>query len=206
MKYFFVIVVSSVYWHFRSKTPSQSEIFFFKSILLLVLFAGMYVLAFQDQYTLPKWNIFCYCTFFCILAFQDQYTLPKWNIFFKAILLLVLSTHMYVLAFQDQNILTKWNIFFKAILLKTSSQSEIFLVIVVDPLKVKYFFQRYSVACSLYSYVCSGLSKPKYPPKVKYFFKTSIPSQSEIFFQSYSVPEHPPKVKYFFLIVVSCVY
>ena len=42
-----------------------------------------YVLAFQDQHTLPKWNILsqnCYCCLFYVLAFQDQHTLPKWNI------------------------------------------------------------------------------------------------------------------------------
>ena len=95
---------SSMYWPFQTKTPSQSEIFFcycslfcilafqvakhppkvkyfFKAILLLVLSACVYVLTFEDQNTLPKWNIFCYCSFFCILAFQDQNTLPKWNIF-----------------------------------------------------------------------------------------------------------------------------
>ena len=38
---------------------------------------------FEDQHTLPKWNILsqsCYCCLFYVLAFQDQHTLPKWNI------------------------------------------------------------------------------------------------------------------------------
>ena len=37
------------------------------------------------------------------------------------------------------------------------------------PPKVKYFFQSYSLACSLCSYVCIGLTGPIHPPKVKYF-------------------------------------
>ena len=49
--------------------------YFFKAILMLVLSACvLHVLAFEDQNTLPKWNIFCYCSFFCILAFMYQKT------------------------------------------------------------------------------------------------------------------------------------
>ena len=75
-------------------------------------------------------------------------------------------------------------------------------------------------------HVCIGLSRPKHPPKVKYFFvivacsaywpfSSKTPSQSKIFFQSYSLacslcscvtciglwrPKQPPKVKYFLLL------
>ena len=52
----------------------------------------MYVLAFHDQYTLPKWNIFsklllqiALCSYVCIgLSWPN--TLPKWNIFFKSVI------------------------------------------------------------------------------------------------------------------------
>ena len=64
---------------------------------------------FEDQHTLPKWNILsqsCYCCLFYVLAFQDQHTLPKWNILSQS----CYCSLFYVLAFQDQHTLPKWNI------------------------------------------------------------------------------------------------
>ena len=86
---------------------------------------------FEDQHTLPKWNILsqsCYCCLFYVLAFQDQHTLPKWNILSQSCYCCL----FYVLAFQDQH----------------TSQSEIFCLKAVivaiglsgpaHPPKVKY--------------------------------------------------------------------
>ena len=50
---------------------------FFQICYCTLIFARMYVLAFQHQYTLPKWNIFsnifCYCSYWVSNIF--------WNIF-----------------------------------------------------------------------------------------------------------------------------
>ena len=51
-----VIVALLYVLAFQDLTLSQSEIF-------SVIVAWSYVLAFQDHNTLPKWNIFCYCSF-----------------------------------------------------------------------------------------------------------------------------------------------
>ena len=99
--------------------------------------------------------------------------------------------------------------------------------------RIKLFTGCYFFACLVFSpydmnvfvtdfNVCIGLSRPKHPPKVKYFFVIVACSaywpfsstQSEIFFQSYSLacslcscvciglwrPKHPPIVKYFLLL------
>ena len=67
---FSVIVAWSYVLAFEDQTPSQSEIF-------SVIVAWLYVLAFQDHNTLPKWNIFCYCSFvICIGLSWPQYP-PK---------------------------------------------------------------------------------------------------------------------------------
>ena len=42
-----------------------------KLLLLLVLSAHMYVLAFQDQQTVPKWNILSQSCYFCLLFPQS---------------------------------------------------------------------------------------------------------------------------------------
>ena len=122
---------------FRTSTPSQSEIFSLKSVIV----ACSYRISFQDQYTLPKWNILlqsCYNGLLYVFAFQDQHTLPKWNILSKLLLWLALSARIrwafrtstlsqreifflkafivacspcsYTLASQDQQTLPKWNI------------------------------------------------------------------------------------------------
>ena len=87
---------------------------------------------FEDQHTLPKWNILsqsCYCCLFYVLAFQDQHTLPKWNILSQSCYCCL----FYVLAFQDQHTLPKWNILSQSCYCcywpfrtSTPSQSEIF--------------------------------------------------------------------------------
>ena len=78
-------------------TPSQSEIFF-------VIVAWSYVLAFQDHNTLPKWNIFCYCSFILCIGFSGPNTLPKWNIFCYCSLIVCIGL-------WGPNTLPKWNIF-----------------------------------------------------------------------------------------------
>ena len=50
-------------WYTCLSTPSQSEIFWLKAVIV----ACSYGVSFQDQYTLPKWNILtesCYCGLF----------------------------------------------------------------------------------------------------------------------------------------------
>ena len=53
----FSVIVALIIWVglFRTTTHSHSEIF-------SVIVAWSYVLAFQYQKTLRKWNIFCYCS------------------------------------------------------------------------------------------------------------------------------------------------
>ena len=119
----------------------------------------MYVLAFQDQYTFPKRNIFCYCSLFICIGLSRPVHPPK--VKYSLLLYLVhiefpfstttpsqseifsvIVTFSYAVAFQDQ----------------TPSQSEI-------------FFQICYCYCRLLSlFVCM------YWPS-----STSTPCQSEIF-------------------------
>ena len=73
-----VLVLKEVKHYFRTTTPSQSEIFCEKLLLLLVLCIGLSGPAHPPKvkYSLKS----CYCCLFYVLAFQDQHTLPKWNI------------------------------------------------------------------------------------------------------------------------------
>ena len=100
---------------------------------------------FEDQHTLPKWNILsqsCYCCLFYVLAFQDQHTLPKWNILSQSCYCCL----FYVLAFQDQHTLPKWNILSQSCYCcywpfrtSTPSQSEIFSQIYNKSFETEYF-------------------------------------------------------------------
>ena len=102
-KIFFVIVVSSVYFHFKTNTHSQSEIFF-------VIVACSVYLAIQDQYTLPKWNIFVIVASSIYWPFKMSRPSQSEIFFQKLFLKLVL----YIWHFKTS----------------TPSQSEIFFVIV----------------------------------------------------------------------------
>ena len=173
---------------FRTSTPSQSEIFSLKSVIV----ACLYRISFQDQYTLPKWYILlqsCYYGLLYVFVFQDQHTLPKWNILSNRLWCLFLSAPMYVLFLQDQHTFPKWNILSNLLLwlvcmefpvtTSTPSQSEIFSLIAVI------------VACS------NGVSFHTLPKRnilskllfwlvhMEFPFVTSTPSQSEIFSQNY---------------------
>ena len=78
---FAVRVACSVYLHFRTSTPSQSEIFSLTAVIVTCSLCS-YTVAFQDQHTSQR-EIFsqsCYCGLLCVFAFQDQHTLPKRNI------------------------------------------------------------------------------------------------------------------------------
>ena len=138
-----------MYWPLRTKHPSQKEIFSF-------ILASSYLLAFHYHNTLPKRNIFCYCSLIvCIGLWGPQTPLPKWNIFCYCSFIVCIGLSLpttpsqseifsvivawsYVLAFQDHNIFPKWNIFCYCSLWlyvlaledQTPSQSEIFSVIV----------------------------------------------------------------------------
>ena len=67
---FSVIVASSYVLAFEDQTPYQSEIF-------SVIVAWLYVLAFQYHKTLPKWNIFCYCSFVICIGLSWPQHPPK---------------------------------------------------------------------------------------------------------------------------------
>ena len=177
-----------VYWPFRSKTPSQSEIFF-QSYFVACSLCSYVCIGLSRPVHPPKVKYSlksCYCSLFCIFDLSRPKHPPKVKYFF-----VIVACSVY------------W-----PFIASTPSQSEI-------------FFQSYSLACSLCSYVCIGLSRPVHPPKVKYFsiivassvywpFRSKTPSQSEIFSQCYffacslcsyvciglSLPVHPPKVKY----------
>ena len=57
-----VIVACSVYLHFRTSTPSRSEIF--SQVFIVACSLCSYTVAFQDQHTLPKRNILSH-SFYC---------------------------------------------------------------------------------------------------------------------------------------------
>ena len=105
----------------------------------------MYVLAFQDQYTFPKRNIFCYCSLFICIGLSRPVHPPK--VKYSLLLYLVciefpfsmttpsqreifsvITTFSYAVAFQDQTP-SQSEIFFQ-ICTSTPCQSEIFSVIV----------------------------------------------------------------------------
>ena len=71
---FSVIVAWSYVLVFEDQTPSQSEIF-------SVIVAWLYVLAFQDHNTLPKWNIFCYCSLIVCIGLSVPQHPPKGKYF-----------------------------------------------------------------------------------------------------------------------------
>ena len=159
-----------MYWPFKATKPSESEIFF-------VIVHCLYVLAFQGNNILPKWNILCYCRLLVCIGLLEWHTLPKWNILcycrlficidlFKATtssqseIFSVIVACSYVLTFQGHNTLPKWNSFSKLLL-----EVQYFL---------KYFFKAVIVPWCLF--ICM------YWP-----FNTSTPSQSEIFFQIFFV-------------------
>ena len=67
----FSVIVAWLYvLAFQDQTPSQSEIF-------SVIVAWLYVLAFQDHNTLPKWNIFCYCSLIVCIGLSWPQHSPK---------------------------------------------------------------------------------------------------------------------------------
>ena len=151
---------------FRTSTPSQSEIFSLKAVIVACSLCS-YTVAFQDQHTLPKRNILshsCYCGLLSLLVYsglpgpahppKEKYSLSQ------LLLWLALSARI------------QW-----PSRTSTPSQREIF-----------------SQSCYCGLLVWSFLSGPAHPPKEKYsltavivacsvylHFRTSTPSQSEIF-------------------------
>ena len=79
-----VLVLKEVKHYFRTTTPSQSEIFCEKLLLLLVLCIGLSGPAHpaKVKYSLKS----CYCCLFYVLAFQDQHTLQSEIFCLKALI------------------------------------------------------------------------------------------------------------------------
>ena len=165
-----------MYLFFKTKTPSQNEIFSEKLLLFCIL-------AFQNYYSLQKWNIFSklffvcsLCSHVCIGLWRPKHLLTVKFIFLK-----------YLLAFQHWNTLPKWNIFSNVFSTKTPSQSEIFFRY-CNFLNCIFAFEDF---CLFSLLTCM------YWP-----LKTETPSHSEIYFfkvsTGLSTLKHPPKVKYLF--------
>ena len=212
---------------FRTSTPSQSEIFSDSRYCGLFLWSFIshppkekysltavivacslcsYMVAFQDQYTLPKRNILsknCYCGLLSLLIYiglSGPALPPKVKYSFKLLLWLAVSACMYVLTCQDPHTLPQWN---RSILSNCYCGFLSLLICMYWPFKTstpsqsEIFSQAVIVTSSLCSYVCIGLSGPAHSPKEKYSlsklllllvrmefsFRTSTPSQSEIFSQ-----------------------
>ena len=67
----FPVIVALLYvLAFQDQTPSQSEIF-------SVIVTWSYVLAFHNYNTLPKWNIFCYCSLIVCIGLSGPQHPPK---------------------------------------------------------------------------------------------------------------------------------
>ena len=174
---FSVIVAWSYVLAFQDQTPSQSKIFF-------VIVAWLCVLAFHDQTPskseifselaparsnslisrcplgnifaqhLPKWNIFCYCSFIVCIGFSEPNTLPKWNIF-------CYCSFIVCIGFSGPNTLPKWNIF--------CYSSFIVCIGFSGPNTLP----KWNIFCYCSLIVCIGLSGPQHPPKVCFPVRSS---------------------------------
>ena len=240
-----------MYWPSRTSTPSQSEIFSqavivacslysyvciglpgpahppkvkysLKLLLWLALSARMCVLACQDQYTLPKWNILssCYCGLLSLLVcvywpartstpsqseiFSQAVIVacslcsyvciglpgpvhpPKVKYSLKLLLWLALSARMCVLACQDQHTLPKWNILsscyccYCGLLPKWNILSSCYCDLLSARMCVLACQDQYTLPKrNILSKLLLWLVRIEFP------FRTSTPSQSEIFCQRY---------------------
>ena len=184
-----------VYWPARTSTPSQSEIFS-QAVIVACSLCSYVCIGLPGpahppkvKYSLKLLLWLALSARMCVLACQDQHTLPKWNILSKLFL-----------SWVSKDVIVACSL---------CSYVCIGLPGPAHPPKVKYSLKSKDVivACSLCSYVCIGLPGPAHPPKVKYSLKasvercycgllsllvcvywparTSTPSQSEIFSQSY---------------------
>ena len=162
-----------IQWPFRTSTPSQREIFSLTAVIVACSLCS-YTVAFQDQYTLPKRNILshsCYCGLLSLFVYSGlpgPAHPPKVKYSLSQLLLwLALSARI------------QWP--FRT---STTSQSEIFSLTAVI------------VACSLCSYTVAFQDQHTLPKRnilsklllwlarMEFPFRTSTPSQREIFSQS----------------------
>ena len=206
-----------MYLRFRTSTPSQREIF------SQSCYCGLLVWSFLSGPAHPpkvKYSSLCYCSLFSLLVYSGlsgPAHPPKEKYSLKA----VIVACSYGVSFQDQHTLPKRNI------LSHSCYCGLLSLLVYSglsgpahPPKEKYSLSQLLLWLAL----CICVSGPAHPPKEKYSlsqllftavivacsvylrFRTSTPSQREIFSQScycgllvwscLSVPTHPPKVKY----------
>ena len=196
LKFLLWLVLSArIQWLFRTSTPSQREIFSLTAVIVACSHC-LYTVAFQDQHTLPKRNILSKLLLWlarmefpfrtstpsqreivyslkavivaCSVYLHFRTSTPSQSEIFSQVFIVACSLCSYTVAFQDQHTLPKRNIL------------------------------SHSCYCGLLSLlVYSGLSGPAHPPKEKYSlkavivacsvylcFRTSTPSQREIFSQS----------------------
>ena len=146
------------------------EKYFLKLLLWLALSARMYVLAFHNKHTLPKWNILssCYCDLLslliCMYFPSRTSTLSQSEIF---------SDSCYYGLFA-------WN----------------FLSGPEHPLKVKYSFKAVIVACRLSSYTVAYQDQYTLPKRNILSPSHYCGLLSLLVYSGLSGPAHPPKVKY----------
>ena len=163
----------------------------------------MYVFFFQDQHTLPKWNILWQLLFWFVrMEFPFR---PAHPLNVKYSLKAVIMACSYGVFFQDQHTLLKWNIFSKLLLwlalsahiqrpfrTSTPSQREIFSLKAVI------------VACSLCSNTLPFQDQHTLP-KRNIFSGCYCGLLSLLIYSGLSGPAHPPKEKYSLTaIIVAC--
>ena len=229
-----------MYWPSRTSTPSQSEIFS-QAVIVTCSLCSYVCIFLPGPAHSPKVKYSLTAVFLVSsygVSFQDQRTLPKWNILSKLLLWLAVSSHIqwpfrcstpsqreifsdspycffflwsflshppkekysltavivaccpywYTVAFQVQHTLPKRNILWQLLL---------FLVPMEFPFTPS---QReiFSHSCYCGLFVWSFFSGPVHPPKVKYSLKALILASSLCSYVciGLSGPAHPHKVKY----------
>ena len=193
MKYFFVIVGSYVYLHFKYSTPSKSEIFF-------VIVGSCAYLHFNGSTPSQSEIFLVIVAFFLYIGLSDAKNPLQIQYFFKDILLVVPSARIYALAFQGQNTLPKWNIFcycmflciFAFELKRTLLKRNIFRYcrfLCIFAFQWKHTLPKWNIFCYCRFFCIFAFEVEHLLPKrnivacsVYLHLKTSTSSQSEIFF------------------------